>query len=182
MSTSQRPCIPNRLPIEDLDWGDLVEPISQAERALGRFDGTLTTMLNPGVLLHPLMMNEAVLSSRIEGTQVSLTEALQHDTGIPQDDSKSSDLLEVLNYSWALQDAEQSLDENNQTITFPLIRAMHERLMRNVRGGDKTPGAFRIKQNWIGKMGDPIEKARFIPPAPTIMHEYLENWGRVFQQ
>lgn len=175
---NQNPCIPKNLPVENLDWNNLIEPLSQAERELGRFDGTLKSIPNQGVLLSPLITNEAVLSSRIEGTQVSLTEALEYESGGKQDGDKQADIREVINYRIALVGAAELLGKNENNITFSLIRQLHARLMQDVRGGDQNPGAFRTVQNWIGAKGDPIENARFIPPDPMIMQDYLDNWGK----
>jgi Fic family protein len=176
-----KPCIPDMLPIE-LDWEKLTQPITEATLEVGRFDGALNNMLNPNVLLSPLMMNEAVLSSRIEGTQVSLTEALGYEANDQEGNDRSSDLREVINYRRALQSAEVALSKGKYPINFTLIRNLHKRLMRSVRGGDKNPGEFRTEQNWIGKKGNSIDDARFIPPSPTIMHDFLENWMAFINQ
>ena len=186
--TDNKPCIPDMLPNDiEINWEELAQPTAEATLEVGRFAGALDGMLNQDILLGPLTMNEAVLSSKIEGTQVSLTEAFEHD----EDENEVNfneglqnflEVMEVINYKQALRSAEQILSKGEQSINFPLIRNLHERLMRDVRGGDKKPGEFRKDQNWIGRPGAPIEKARFIPPSPTIMQDYLNNWMEFINQ
>ena len=76
-----KPFIPHELP-PDLDWQKLVPLIGKANAAIARYDGLLQSLINPSVLLSPFTTNEAVLSSRIEGTQASLGEVLEHDAGL----------------------------------------------------------------------------------------------------
>ena len=180
--TDNKPCIPDMLPNDiEINWEELAQPTAEATLEVGRFAGALDGMLNQDILLGPLTMNEAVLSSKIEGTQVSLTEAFEHDEDENEVNSNegfqnSPEVREVINYKQALRSAEQILSKGEQSINFSLVRNLHECLMRDVRGGDKNPGEFRKEQNWIGRPGAPIEKARFIPPSPTIMQDYLNNW------
>ncbi len=169
------PCMPDKMPPLNLNWEHLVPLISKANRAIARFDGTLSGMVNPEVLLSPITSQEAVLSSRIEGTIASLTEVLQHEAGDEQrDEKKRGEIKEIINYRVALLTAEQEL--KSRPISLHLIRALHALLMQDVRGDDRTPGAFRTTQNHIGKPGTPIEQARFIPPEPIIMQDALEDW------
>ena len=186
--TDNKPCIPDMLPNDiEINWEELAQPTAEATLEVGRFAGALDGMLNQDILLGPLTMNEAVLSSKIEGTQVSLTEAFEHDedeneVNFNEGFQNSSEAKEVINYKQALRSAEQILSKGEQSINFPLIRNLHERLMRDVRGGDENPGEFRKGQNWIGRPGAPIEKARFIPPSPTIMQDHLDNWMEFINQ
>jgi Fic family protein len=171
---TKTPYIPHSLPIEDLNWQRLVPYISQATRVLARYDGLLQNMINPAILLSPITTQEAVLSSRIEGTQATFGEVLQHEAGEEFDKEKTNDIREISNYRQALRVAEKSLKE--RPITLSLVKELHAILMDSVRGKDKLPGQFRIDQNWIGKQGTPIEQARFIPPSPLIMQEHLDAW------
>lgn len=169
------PFTPDDLPPNNLDWERLVPLISKANRAIARFDGTLNGIVNPEVLLSPITNQEAVLSSRIEGTIASLTEVLKHEAGDEQpDEKKRGDIQEIINYRAALLTAEKELQD--RPITLHLIRSLHSLLMHDVRGGDLTPGAFRTTQNHIGKPGTSIEQARFIPPDPVTMQSAMENW------
>lgn len=169
----KKPCIPHQLPISGLNWESLSEHTYKATSELTRFDGTLDVMINPAVLLSPLTVREAVLSSQIEGTQATLVEVLRNEAGEQYNEEKNKDIQEIRNYRKALLMGEKSLAE--RPITLQLIREMHAMLMTGVRGEDRNPGQFRGDQNWIGKKGTPIEQARFIPPSPVIMHEHLEK-------
>ena len=129
-------------------------------------------MVNQDVLLSPMASREAVLSSRIEGTQASLIEVLRHEAGELYDEDKRGEIKEIINYRHALQLAESYLTDRN--VSLHLIRELHAVLMKDVRGGDKTPGSFREDQNWIGKKGSSLREARFIPPEPISMRQHLE--------
>ncbi|MEQ8209407.1 MAG: Fic/DOC family N-terminal domain-containing protein [Lacipirellulaceae bacterium] len=171
---SKSPCLPDLLPLSGLNWERLARFSSRAMLPLARYDGTLTSMINPAVLLSPMTSQEAVLSSRIEGTQASLTEVLQHEAGEQYDPEKQDDIHEVLNYRKALLVGEGALE--HRPLSLALMRELHQLLMDNVRGGDCTPGAFRTTQNWIGKSGQTIDQARFVPPSPAKMLDALENF------
>jgi Fic family protein len=168
------PCIPDHLPLDNLDWRKLLPLVGRANAALARYDGMLQTLPNPAVLLSPITVNEAVLSSRIEGTQATLEEVLEQDAGIAAPDARQGDIEEISNYRAAVSYAEDALIE--RPLSLSLVKTIHQRLMQGVRGRDKTPGNFREDQNWIGRQGDPMEKARFIPPSPLILPEHLEVW------
>lgn len=168
------PCIPPALPVTDLQWERLTPLVGEANRAIARYDGMLLALPNPAVLLSPLTVNEAVLSSRIEGTQATLEEVLEQDAGIEQVASRLADLEEIANYRAALRLAEQELER--RPISLSLVKQIHQRLMSGVRGHDKEPGNFRVDQNWIGRNGSKIEEARFVPPSPLVLQAALEAW------
>lgn len=170
------PCIPPQLPVAELRWRELLPLVGKANACLARYDGMLQTLPNPGVLLSPITANEAVLSSRIEGTQATLDEVLEADAGLMTSEIRRGDIEEINNYRVAVNIAQDALE--NRPITLSLIREIHQRLMQGVRGRDKAPGKFREDQNWIGRRGDPIERARFIPPSPMILLAELEKWER----
>jgi len=170
---SSVPCIPDDLPVETLDWQRLAGFTSKATLAVARFDGTLSGMVNAVVLLSPITNREAVLSSRIEGTQASLVEVLQHEAGEEYGEDKRWDINEIINYRHALLMAERALEE--RPISLQLVRELHAMLMENVRGRDQTPGALRTIQNWIGARGCTLEQARFVPPAPLVMQNAMDN-------
>jgi len=140
----------------------------------------LQTLRDPGVLLSPLTVNEAVLTSKIEGTQATLDEVYLHDAGLTADSDRArSDFEEISNYRAAVQIAEASLV--HRPLTLSMIKTAHQRLMQGVRGKLKRPGAFRREQNFIGKRGDTIENARFIPPNPVVMETALQSWETYLQ-
>lgn len=176
----KQPCIPDALPPMALDWRALLPCVGRANAALARYDGMLRTLKDPAVLLSPLTVNEAVLTSRIEGTQATLDEVLQHDAGLEGRTERSrGDLEEITNYRAAVKIAEAGLAD--RPLSLSMIKSAHQRLMQGVRGRNKRPGAFRQEQNFIGKHGDTIEEARFVPPSPLVMAPALEAWEAYLQ-
>lgn len=172
----KQPCVPDALPLSELNWQRLLPLTGRANAALARYDGMLQTLPNPAVLLSPITVNEAVLSSRIEGTQATLDEVLEFDAGIQPPEARRGDIEEISNYRVAVQIAEAALDD--RSLSLSLVKQVHQRLMQGVRGRDKAPGAFREDQNWIGRAGDPIDKARFVPPSPLVLPQALEAWEK----
>ena len=169
-----RPYLPGELPPADIGWQRLVPLIGPANAALARYDGLLQGVVNPDVLLSPLRTQEAVLSSRIEGTQATLDEVLEHEAGDLKADATAEDIREIINYRTALSLARDGLAD--QPVSLALIRQMHRVLLDSVRGKNKTPGEFRREQNWIGRPGCAIEEATFVPPSPLVVPEHLERW------
>lgn len=168
------PCIPPKLPLDDLNWRELLPLVGKANGCLARYDGMLQTLPNSSVLLSPITANEAVLSSKIEGTQATLDEVLEADAGLLTAEARRGDIDEINNYRSAVYIAESALA--SRPLTLALVREIHQRLMQGVRGRDKEPGRFREDQNWIGRHGDTIDRARFVPPSPLILSQELEHW------
>ncbi len=168
------PYVPQALPPPNLDLARIIRKVGPANSALARYDGLLQSVINPSVLLSPLTNREAVLSSKIEGTQATVDEVLEYEAGIGFTGEKAHDIQEIVNYRKTLVLASEALA--HQPITLGLIRQMHEALMDSVRGHDKTPGAFRVDQNWIGAPGTPIEQATFVPPSPLQLLDHLQSW------
>ena len=133
-------------------------------------------MINPGVMLSPLTNREAVLSSRIEGTQATVDEVLEYEAGMEFEGTKFEDIQEIVNYRKALSLATETLAD--RPLTLSLIRSMHRVLMDSVRGADKSPGQFRVDQNWLGPEGCPIDQATFVPPSPLQLLDHLEAFER----
>jgi Fic family protein len=127
-------------------------------------------------MLSPLTREEAVLSSKIEGTQATVDEVLEQEAGLLQEGEKYQDILEILNYRQALFSAREHL--NDYPIRLSFIRELHRILMNSVRGQDKTPGEFRLEQNWIGKHGCTMEQASFVPPNPFQLPDHLQAFER----
>ncbi len=164
-------------PEERLEWRELIPHIGPAAAALARYDGVLAAVPDPGVLLAPLTTREAVLSSRIEGTQATMGEVLQFEAGRePDSPERRDDIHEVLNYRAAMRGAEKSLE------TLPLsqrvVRQAHEVLLRGVRGQGKSPGAYRRTANWIGPPGCTVDEARFVPVEANRLPEAMDAWER----
>jgi Fic family protein len=168
------PYIPEPLPPQKLDHSRLIGLVGQANAALARYDGLLQGLVNPEVMLSPLTTQEAVLSSRIEGTQATLEEVLEHDAGQLATGEKQRDIQEIVNYRNALRQGRDHMSQ--QPVTLGLVRQLHRTLLDSARGQDKTPGAFRKDQNWIGSPGCRIEEATFVPPNPLQLLDYLQAW------
>ncbi|MCW8924454.1 MAG: Fic family protein [Gammaproteobacteria bacterium] len=169
-----KPYTPVTLPLNDIEQSQLISQVGEANAALARYDGLLMGMVNPAVMLSPLTNQEAVLSSKIEGTQATVEEVLEHEAGQEYDEHKSNDIHEVLNYRKALILAKESIAD--RPIRLTLIRELHRILMDSVRGQEKTPGEFRKDQNWIGSHGCKMEQATFIPPSPLQLMDHLQAW------
>ena len=165
---------PHALPIQGLDFGRLISLVGEANAALARYDGLLQAMVNPAVLLSPLTDQEAVLSSKIEGTQATLEEVLEHEAGQQHGEHKTQDIREVLNYRKALRLAQETL--SGRSLRLSLILQMHAMLLDSVRGENKTPGEFRKDQNWIGRAGCTIDEASYVPPNPFQLMDHLQAW------
>ncbi len=168
------PYIADTLPLQDLDYQMLFGLVGSANAELARYDGLLQGIPNPAVMLSPLTTQEAVLSSKIEGTQATVDEVLEQEAGLIKEGEKYKDIQEISNYREALFRAAEYL--HDYPIRLGLIREIHKILLNSVRGKSKTPGEFRIDQNWIGRAGCPIEDASFVPPDPVRLHDFLSEW------
>lgn len=167
----------NGFPPRDIDWAQLVPLVGQANAALARYDGLVAVIPNASVLLSPLTTQEAVLSSKIEGTTVTMGEVLEIEAGADSDveQPKRDDAEEIVNYRRALSFAAGALQ--NRPLSQHLLRETHALLMQGVRGRDKNPGAFRDEQNWIGPRGCTIEQASFIPIPQEHLLAGLDRWS-----
>ena len=164
--TGYRAFIPAPLPPDPpvrLDGG-LGILLSQADRALGRLDGSIVTLPNPDLLVFMYVRKEAVLSSQIEGTQSSLQDLLAAEANLFDKSDTARDVDEVINYVDAMNHGLARLSD--LPVSVRLFREIHERLLRDVRGGRLTPGELRRSQNWIGPAGGTLGDAVFVPPPP----------------
>jgi Fic family protein len=151
-----------------------VNRLSEADRALGTLNGVGETLPNPHLLIVPFTRREAVLSSKIEGTQASLTDLFQFEAG--RETAVPGDVREVANYVRAMEYGLERLSD--LPLSTRLIRELHERLLVGVRGEHYTPGEFRTSQNWIGTPGCTLDEATFVPPPPDEMPALLSDWER----
>lgn len=191
------PYTPEKLPPKKIDWEEHVPLISRANRALARYDGVLLGIINPQILLSPLATHEAVLSSRIEGTQASLEDVLEYEAqvgyegkvgyeaggdrmGHPRDHPRIDDIHEVINYRKAMRAAVDEMNE--RTLTVNMICDIHRILLAGVRGESRAPGEIRRIQNYIAPPGTPIERAIFVPPTPPMLMDALSDWEIYLQR
>ena len=168
-----------RFPPGRLDWDTLIPLLGPSAAAVARYDGTLAALPNAQVLLSPLTTQEAVLSSRIEGTQATFGEVLEFEAegeSTTLSAERRADIQEVLNYRKAMREAGRLLD------TLPLckrvVTSAHRVLMEGVRGHGKVPGAFRRIPNWIGPPGCSLEEARYVPIDAGQLAEGMSAWER----
>lgn len=165
--------VPDPLP-PDVEFSPvLLRSLSDADRLIGKLAGEGRNLQNPHLLMRPFITQEAVLSSRIEGTQATLGELLAADAGAAIDRSPD-DLREVGNYVTALEYGINRLSE--LPLSLRLVTELHERLMQGVRGEHATPGEFRRSQNWIGPPGCTLQNASYVPPPVDQIMQCLGEW------
>jgi len=167
--------VPDPLPPE-ISWTPgLVRALSDADRTIGKLAGEGGRLPNPHLLIRPFVRREAVLSSKIEGTQATLGELLAAEAGAAVERSPA-DLREVGNYVVALEYGIKRL--KTLPLSLRLVRELHEKLMRGVRGDRATPGEFRRSQNWIGPPGCTLANATYVPPPPGEIMACLGDWEK----
>lgn len=142
--------------------GELQNLLSNADMSMARLDGLGHILPNAGLFIAMYVKKEALLSSQIEGTQASLEDLFEFESG--KQPENINDVAEVVNYVKALNYGMERLREFPMSLR--LIKEIHEVLMEGVRGGEKTPGEFKKTQNWIGPPGCTLKDARFVPPPP----------------
>lgn len=157
-----------------LQYADLVTLLSAADQSLGELKGIGQMLPNPNLLIAPYMRKEAVLSSRIEGTQASLSDLFlfEMEETVPP---KVPDVLEVRNYVKALNFGLKKSSE--LPLSLRLVRETHKVLMEGVRGKERVPGELRQGQVLIGPDRNP-ENATYIPPPPPEMKVALDQWEK----
>jgi len=147
--------------------------LSDADRALGRLEGSIQTLPNPDLFVFMYVRKEAVLSSEIEGTQASLSDLLKAEAEV-FDPRAPRDVDEVLNYVKAMNYGLMRLSE--LPLSVRLVREIHERLLTGVRGHRAQPGELRRSQNWIGPQGSTLTTAIFVPPPHHELDRALGDW------
>lgn len=180
-----QPFIPENLPIAALGRPspEVIKASGEANRALARYDALVAHSPNPRLVLAPLASREALLSSRIEGSQSTLNEVLQfeEDGAAPAArGEKRDDLSEIRNYIAALNLGAATLAE--RPFSLHILKELHAKLLGagSVRGQTKNPGNFRQRQNWIGVPGMLQEQSIFVPPDPVLVPELMEKWARFY--
>ena len=161
--------IPNPLPPVLTYPPDLVVLLSDADRSLGMLAGLGSMVSNPNLLVVPYIRREAVLSSRIEGTQTSLSDLFLFEV-VESESLRAPDVKEVVNYVRAMTYGLERL--RTLPLSLRLVCEIHARLLEGVRGEERMPGEFRRSQNWVGPAGCTLEEAVYVPPPvpeiPTV--------------
>lgn len=178
-----KPHIPEKLPIElskSLYDCEVIKLISKANNAMGAYRGFLINTINPMLLISPLVSQEAVLSSKLEGTHATIEDFINYDAGNEVSVSKD-EMQEVMNYRSALyfalgkmstisDDSEEG--RHKLPLSVRLIKEMHKILLDNVRGQNKSPGEFKTEQNYIGNSAE----ITFTPLPPELTQDYMANF------
>ena len=173
------PFLPPELPPQ-VDLRPMVPAIGRANHALGRLNGILYALPNPELLLSPFLTKEAVLSSRIEGTQASIVDVFGNEARrlVSETTELERDVREIVNYRRALLSGIKEI--RKRPIGENVMKKMHRILLDSVRGAGSDRGNFRRSQVFIGKAGAQIEDATFIPPAANEVSRLIANWERYF--
>jgi Fic family protein len=163
--------LPEAVPMDDRT----IKSLAEASRAIGLLQGLVQSLPSPQILVRPFVRREAELSSRIEGTYANQEELVLFELDRQTAEDKP-DVREVWNYVSAFEYGLKRLKD--LPVCLRLIRELHEKLMHGVRGSDRRPGEFRKIQNYIGRQGEPITKARYVPPPPEELGACLDAFER----
>jgi Fic family protein len=151
----------------------VIRALSDADASLGHLQGLGMLITDPSLLIGPYLRREALASSRIEGTQASLSEVFQSEI---DEQNRNDDTSEVHRYLEATQQAYELA--KTLPLTQRLILEVHATLMAGVRGEEKSPGEFRRSPVWVGRAGATPDSALFVPPLPKHLGELLADWER----
>lgn len=170
-----------KFPPGDLDLARLMPPLLSATTALARYDQMLRGLHNSELFLAPLRGQEAVVSSRMEGTISTLDEILELEAEFGEDDADASrafrsDAIETALYRRALNSAQFQL-EQGRPLSESLIKSIHRQLLSFGRGATKSPGAYKREQNYIGERGS--RQISFVPIAPEHLAGGMEALFRL---
>lgn len=162
---------PNPLPpIPEIEMDEeIVKLLVDANKQLVKLDTASQLISNADLFISMYVRKEALISSQIEGTQCTLDDVLDPEV----DANVNLDVSDVINYVKATQYALKRLER--LPLCCRLIREIHEVLMENVRGQDKTPGEFRYSQKWIGPANCSLKDARYIPPNVEDMQTAMSD-------
>lgn len=157
-----------KFPPDHLDAAALLGPLEEAAASLARYDAKMGAMVNSQLLLAPLRNQDAVSSSRMEGTLSTIEELYlleaEVDAGKPNSyQDARNDSVETLLYAVALYKAQQAL-ESGAPLNEHLIRSAHQQLLSYGRGARKRPGSYKIEQNYIGD--ERRGRISYVPIAP----------------
>jgi Fic family protein len=168
----------DQFPPRDLDTTKLIGPIASAAAALARYDQMLKGMHNSEILLAPLRSQEAVVSSRMEGTISTLDEVLRYEADQEEDgDEKTAgqyrnEAIEVFLYGRALSSAQRSMEQGAPLSSF-LIRSAHKVLLGFGRGAHLSPGEFKTEQNYLADRAR--RRVQFVPMRPEQLDDGMER-------
>jgi Fic family protein len=173
----------DKFPPSSLDYGRFIEPLVRATDAVARYDQMLKNMHDSEILLAPLRNQEAVISSRMEGTVSTMDEILKyeadHDVDAGDTTNVRSEIIETILYQRALRATQQAM-EDGYTLSKSLIKGIHQRLLSFGRGVTKSPGEFKSEQNYLA---DKLKKnILFIPIKPEKLQDGLDDLFQYIEQ
>jgi len=165
-----------KFPPSKLDFGKIVNPLIKATDALARYDQMLKNMHNSEILLAPLRNQEAVISSRMEGTISTMDELLKFEADSENDPKEAknvrSEIFETILYQRALINAQKAMNDG-YPLSQHLVKTIHQQLLSFGRGAQKSPGQFKIEQNYLA---DKIKQnVLFVPISPEKLNDGLEK-------
>ena len=171
---AKQPFLPPLLPPK-IDISSLVSLLTGARDAVARYDEVVKRIQNPALIRRTFETKEAVLSSKIEGTQATFEEVLGLDAEPTEEEQseKQRDYREIANYRAAIDHGKTLLSK--RPIDENLIKELHKLLLNSARGKNKTPGEFRRHQVHIGPAGATIDEARYVPPIHTEIPSLMSN-------
>lgn len=153
--------------------------ITEAYHAIGELKGRMyRDVINPNLIVAPLLNKEAVASSKIEGTQTTVEEVLRYEAGDKKEEDP--DILEILNYRKAIYRSIEYLKKKPSGEN--LVKTLHRTLLSSVRGKEKDPGNFRRTTVHLGRPGSKLDVALYIPPKPDDITELMKNWVKFIHE
>lgn len=166
-----------RFPPEKLDYERLMPILLKATDAIARYDQMLKNMHNSEILLAPLRNQEAVISSRMEGTVSTMDEILKYEADHQSDESGNiesvrSEVIETILYQRSLKMAQDALIDG-YPISQSMVKSLHQRLLSFGRGAGKSPGEFKIEQNYLADRAK--KKVLFVPISPEKLQDGLDG-------
>lgn len=173
----------DRFPPENLNYGEFIDNLIKATDALARYDQMLKNMHNSEILLAPLRNQEAVISSRMEGTISTMDEILKFeadsDDNAKENKNVRSEVFETILYQRALLNAQRAMTEG-YPLSQHLVKTIHQQLLSFGRGASKSPGKYKYEQNYLA---DKFKKnILFVPISPEKLNEGLENLFNYIQE
>ena len=165
-----------KFPPSQIDYGRLLDQLVKATDAIARYDQMLKNMHNSEILLTPLRNQEAVISSRMEGTVSTMDEILQfeaeYDESADGEANVRTEVIETILYQRALRNTQNAMEEGQPLSQF-LIKAAHQQLLSFGRGAAKTPGMYKTEQNYLADRTK--RNILFVPISPEKLQDGLDQ-------
>jgi Fic family protein len=167
----------DQFPPRHIDAGRLITPVASASAALARYDQMLKSMHNSEILLAPLRNQEAVVSSRMEGTVSTLDEVLRYEADQEESGDETgghyrNEAIEVFLYTRALSAAQRSMEQGAPLSSF-LVKSAHRVLLGFGRGAHLSPGEYKTEQNYLADRMR--RKVHFVPMRPEQLQDGMDR-------